>query len=98
ASIGTILQSHRTPSETAPVRGAKLGPSGGNGAGAARDVRLQPITSSSPPLFSFAHCPDFKSRDSTERPSDQAPLASRALAPIDRHTASRSNRTHQRPS
>src|SRR4029453_7209204 len=39
--------------------------------GAARDFRLQPITSSSPPLFSIAHCPDFKSRYSTERLSDQ---------------------------
>src|SRR5207248_7741799 len=36
--------------------------------GAARDVRLQPNTSSSPPLFSIAHCPDFKSRGQHRTP------------------------------
>jgi hypothetical protein len=29
-----------------------------NGARAARDIRLQPTTSISPPLFNFAHCPN----------------------------------------
>jgi len=43
------------PTETARVRGGEPGAIGGSGAVAARDVRLQQITSSSPPLFSFAH-------------------------------------------
>jgi hypothetical protein len=44
------------PTETAPVRGGRSwGHLRGNGAGAARDVQLQPITSGSPPLISFAH-------------------------------------------
>jgi hypothetical protein len=52
----------RFPNETAPVRGDEAGPSGGMARGAARDVRLQPIISGSPPLFTFAHRPNFKAR------------------------------------
>jgi hypothetical protein len=78
--------------------GAKLGPSRGNGAGAARGFRLQPITSSSPPLFSIAHRPDFKSRYSTERLSDQGRWrAMRWLGPTGTLRAPKS-RTHQRAS
>lgn len=51
-----------------PQFGGEAGAIGGSGAVAARDVRLQQITSSSPPLFSFAHCPDFKSRGQHRTP------------------------------
>jgi hypothetical protein len=32
-----------------------------NGARAARDIQVEPITSVSPPLFNFAHCPGSRS-------------------------------------
>jgi hypothetical protein len=65
--------------------GRKLGPSGWNGAGAAHDARLQPITSSSPPLFSFAQNALISNRQLGQHLclSDQAPAASHVLASID---------------
>jgi|ERR1700724_3804483 len=59
--------------KTAPVFGGKLGHLGENGARCrARDIRLQPITSISPPPLNFAHCPNFWPPSACRRVFDDA--------------------------